>query len=251
MRALVIDDAAYIRRIIKGILMGSCHFTEVDECENGEIGVLQVLSNPLRYHLIVLDWNMPVKNGIEFLREIRCREITIPVMMCTSEGDKLSIINAIKAGTSDYILKPFTGTVLEAKVSKIMNHHNLRSTLVPVKRALVIDDSKSVRAIISKTLRERMLCTDIVEADDGDVGIEKFEGQKFDVVILDWEMPRMNGIEVLRQIRITDITTPVIMATANTEIDHMVKAFDAGATNFISKPFQPDELAELVKQTIQ
>jgi len=92
--------------------------------------------------------------------------------------------------------------------------------------------------------------TDVIVAEDGDIALKLYPKYKLDLIILDWEMPKVSGIDVLRSIRKRDKKTPIIMATGKTEIDDMVKAFDSGASNFIPKPFTPAELQQKVFQQL-
>lgn len=251
MNALIIDDSPFIRRLIQGVLLGSCNFESVTQRNDGGAGLEELQSNSDHYDIVILDWFMPVKDGIEVLLEIRHAQNMIPIIMCTSDDNKESIINAISAGANEYLKKPFEAAVLEAKVKKVIQIQKDRKKTVNQKRALVVDDSQVIRKLVINTLNENRIFTKIDQAPDGDVALNLTKMNKYDLIILDWEMPHICGIDVLKQIRTIDKTTPIIMATSNTEIDHMVAAFDAGASNFIPKPFTPSMLLDKVHQQIQ
>ena len=250
MNALVIDDSSTTRRIIQGILLGSCGFTNVVQKENGKTGLEEILVNHHSFDIIILDWYMPELDGIGVLLAIRDKNISTPVIICTSAEDKESIINAITAGANEYVLKPFEAGIFQKKIEKVLSSYRARLKQKNKIRILVVDDSEIVRLAIKKTLLKDGIITDIVLAENGKVALELFSQQRFDIMLLDWQMPIVDGITVLKEIRKIDRHTPVIMATANSEIDQMVEAFDAGVTNFVPKPFIPADLLKKVYQQI-
>jgi two-component system chemotaxis response regulator CheY len=117
-RVLVVDDFPTMRRIVKNILK-QIGFENIDEAENGKDAFKKLKSGD--YGLVVSDWNMPVMDGLEFLKNIRndSQLKDIPFLMVTAEAEKEKVIEAIKAGVDNYIVKPFTGEVLKEKLEKI------------------------------------------------------------------------------------------------------------------------------------
>ncbi len=249
MNALIIDDSPFIRRLIQGVLMGSCKFSVVIQKEDGHSALEELENNPEKYDIIFLDWHMPLMDGIDVLLAIRRSHISTPVIMCTSLGDKESIINAVSAGANEYLVKPFEVACLEEKVKKVLEVEKNRKEIRHL-RALVVDDSSTMRKIVAHILVNDGIFTDVVHAEDGDVALELYPNQKFDLIFLDWEMPRMKGIDVLKAIRTFDSSIPIVMATSNTKLDHMVEAFDAGVSNFIAKPFTAPGLLKKVNQVL-
>jgi len=118
MKILVVDDMSTMRRIVKNILK-QLGFLNVDEAENGQEGLNKLKEGGFGF--VVSDWNMPVMTGIEMLRAIRADEATkaIPVLMVTAEAQQENLIEAVKAGVSNYIVKPFTAETLQEKINKI------------------------------------------------------------------------------------------------------------------------------------
>jgi len=117
-KVLVVDDFPTMRRIVKNLLK-QLGFENVDEAENGEDALRKLKSGD--YGLVVSDWNMPVMEGIELLKRVRSdpQLKDIPFLMVTAEAEKEKVIEAIKAGVDNYIVKPFTGEVLKEKLEKI------------------------------------------------------------------------------------------------------------------------------------
>ncbi len=115
---LVVDDMMSMRRVIVHVLK-SIGFTEIYEAEHG-FAALSVLRTK-QIGFVVSDWNMPEMDGLTLLKTIRSIDAikSLPVLMLTAEGKKENIIEAVKAGASNYIVKPFTPDTLAKKVEHI------------------------------------------------------------------------------------------------------------------------------------
>lgn len=118
MKILVVDDMATMRRIVKNIFK-QLGFVNVEEAENGKEALDKLKAT--KFDLVVSDWNMPVMPGIELLKNIRADSALkdIPVLMVTAEAQKDNLLEAIKAGVSNYIVKPFTAESIKQKLDKI------------------------------------------------------------------------------------------------------------------------------------
>lgn len=114
-------------------------------------------------------------------------------------------------------------------------------------RFLVVDDSSTMRRIIINTLN-KLGHQDIVEAANGREGIDRLTDGPVDLVITDWNMPEMNGIEFIRSLRASEGTRqlPVLMVTTNAAQDDIVEALRAGVNNYVVKPFTPDTIREKI-----
>ncbi len=119
MKVLVVDDFPTMRRIVKTLLKQN-GFTNFVEAEDGEDAYETLKKNP-DIEFIVSDWNMPKMTGIEFLKTVRAdpKFKHLPFLMVTAEAEKDNIIEAVKSGVSNYVVKPFTGATLAEKLSKI------------------------------------------------------------------------------------------------------------------------------------
>lgn len=118
MKILVVDDMVTMRRIVKNILK-QLGFSNVDEAENGQEALQKLRGDAFGF--VVSDWNMPVMTGIDMLRAIRSDEKlkTTPVLMVTAEAQQSNLVEAVQAGVSNYIVKPFTAETLQEKIAKI------------------------------------------------------------------------------------------------------------------------------------
>ena len=118
MDVLIVDDASSMRRIIRGLLK-ELGFKHMREAENGQLAMDELKNKKADF--VVSDWNMPVMTGIDLLRAIRADEVlkTIPVLMVTAEAKQENILEAVQAGVSNYIVKPFNAATLQEKLNKI------------------------------------------------------------------------------------------------------------------------------------
>jgi DNA-binding NtrC family response regulator len=114
---------------------------------------------------------------------------------------------------------------------------------------LIADDDPAVRGLLRTLLARRGY--GVIEAEDGTCAIEKLNARPVDVVITDLVMPRADGFEVLRRARERQPKTPVVMLTAEGSIRDCVEAMRAGAFNFLTKPFHPTDLEEVVRQAVR
>lgn len=113
-------------------------------------------------------------------------------------------------------------------------------------KALVVDDSKAIRMILGRTLRE--LGYEVREAANGKDALAVMETEKNTVslVLADWNMPEMNGLELLKRLRQEPALASlvVVMVTTETELEHMSSALEAGANEYVMKPFTKDILVQ-------
>ena len=120
MPILVVDDFSTMRRIVKTCLR-QLGFDNVTEAVDGQQALDTLRAQPFQF--IVSDWNMPNMMGIDLLKAVRADEKLkgIPFLMVTAEAQKENIIEAAKAGVSNYVIKPFTADVLQQKMEAIFN----------------------------------------------------------------------------------------------------------------------------------
>jgi len=120
MRILVVDDFASMRKIIKGLLK-QIGFQNIEEADDGSTALEKLKIG--EFDLVICDWNMPKVPGIEVLKAIRNdpRLKDLPFLMVTAEAKKDNVMEAVKAGVNQYIVKPFTAETLKKKIEKIFD----------------------------------------------------------------------------------------------------------------------------------
>jgi len=111
--------------------------------------------------------------------------------------------------------------------------------------ALVVDDFSTMRRIVKNILRD-MEFKNILEAEDGTAAVQVLSTQKIDLIVSDWNMPKMNGLELLKHVRSTENIkdTPFLMVTAEAQKENILEAVKARVSNYIVKPFTAATLAE-------
>jgi two-component system, chemotaxis family, chemotaxis protein CheY len=114
-RTLVADDSGTMRKIILRSL-NAVGITSVVEAADGSQAV--DLFKPGQFDLVLTDWNMPGKTGVEVTKAIREQDPKVPILMITTEAEKARVIQAIQAGVTDYLVKPFTPDTLREKLGK-------------------------------------------------------------------------------------------------------------------------------------
>ena len=126
LKILVVDDFPTMRRIVKTLLKqnGFHNFTDAEDGAEA----YKMLQAHGDFEFIVSDWNMPNMTGLEFLKTVRAdpKFKHLPFLMVTAEAEKENIIEAVKSGVSNYVVKPFTGATLKEKLQRIDT--NLKKT---------------------------------------------------------------------------------------------------------------------------
>ena len=117
------------------------------------------------------------------------------------------------------------------------------------KKILIVDDEKNIRLTLSQALET--LGMPVQTAGDGEEALQTLQDSDFSLVLLDLKLPGMDGLEVLRRIRVSWPKIPVIMITAHGSIEYAVEAMKLGAIDFIRKPFSPGEIRALVSQVLK
>ena len=120
-KILVVDDFATMRKVIRKILKQS-GYENITEAEDGVVAMNMLKSTKIDF--VISDWNMPNMTGIELLKAVRSdNELgSMPFLMVTAESLKDNVVEAVKAGVSNYIVKPFTAEVLGEKIDKILEN---------------------------------------------------------------------------------------------------------------------------------
>lgn len=114
---LIVDDSKIVRKVSRGIIEPMGY--EILEAENGEEALKLALSHKIT--VVMLDWNMPVMNGMEFLLKLRAApDIEQPqVVFCTTENEMAKIIEAMQAGANEYVMKPYDENIIRGKFEQL------------------------------------------------------------------------------------------------------------------------------------
>jgi two-component system chemotaxis response regulator CheY len=119
-------------------------------------------------------------------------------------------------------------------------------------KVLIVDDFATMRRILKNILKQ-LGFKNLVEADDGTTAWEALEGQKIDLIISDWNMPKMTGLELLKKVRASDAHkgTPFLMVTAEAQKQNVIEAVQAGVSNYVVKPFTAEAISDKLKKILK
>jgi len=247
-KVLLVDDSSTARQIIKRELfqMGF-EDQNVRDAADGE-QALKFLAKT-EFHMIISDWYMPNMDGLELFKAVKTdnRFKNIPFLMLTTEAEKNKISQAYESSTDQYIGKPFKTDPFRQIVNKLL----LGSHSYDDKKVLVIDDSAVLRTILAKNLMQvGFQKSNIIESKDGEDSLDKFLVDKFDLVITDWYMPKMDGLEFVKMIKEKDHlkNIPLLMVTSEMDSRKELEAFRAGISAYIIKPFTANDLESKIKE---
>ena len=233
-RTLVVDDSRTIRRILRDVLEEIGY--EVLEADNGE-QALHTLDSERQVDLVLTDWDMPVMDGVALLRSVRAHAThhALPVVMVTQNNRPERVREAMVAGASGYITKPFSRNGLIEKLAALgctpQSTHG-------VHRVLVVDDAAVVRRMLAQRIEADPELELAGTAKDGEAALALVDADCPDIVVLDVEMPGMDGLETLARMRARFNHLPVIMYSVLTErgARATLDALSRGAVDYVTKP---------------
>lgn len=239
MRALVVDDSKPSRSIVARVLR-DLRFECVEAANGAE--ALELLASGGRPDLVTINWHMPVMDGIELIKRLRGSRAhrDLRLLMISTESDRGRIEQALAAGADDFVSKPFTA---EALVRKLVGLGICTAAEVarpgtgPI-RVLLVDDSATIRSLLSTTLGADADLRVVGAAVNGRMGVDMVAADPPDIVLLDVEMPVMDGLTALREIRRIQPKLPVLMFSSLTErgAKATLDALLAGANDYAAKP---------------
>lgn len=116
-------------------------------------------------------------------------------------------------------------------------------------KVLLVDDSRTMRNI-QKNILVQLGVSEIIEAVDGQDALLKLQSEKADLLLVDWNMPNMDGLTFVKAYREQDTATPIIMVTTEAEKSRVIEAIKAGVNNYVVKPFTPDVLSARIEETL-
>ncbi|NDY73388.1 response regulator [Desulfobacter hydrogenophilus] len=119
-------------------------------------------------------------------------------------------------------------------------------------KILIVDDFATMRRILKNILKQ-LGFKNLVEADDGTTAWDVLESQKIDLIISDWNMPKMTGLELLKKVRTSTQykTAPFLMVTAEAQKQNVIEAVQAGVSNYVVKPFTAEAISDKLKKILK
>jgi two-component system, sensor histidine kinase and response regulator len=265
-RVLVVDDNRINRLIVREMISG-CG-AEVEEAESGPQALEAVLNAGTRpYNIILLDMRMPGMDGLEVARGIRQANLpTNPLILMLSSDDLRPQVASLKTlGLDAYLVKPLTRKELFQAIHRVLEDVNrgatsaisvrhspalLSSDTSRAMRILLADDSPDNRLLIQAFLRREPHQIDIAE--NGRIAIDKFVARPYDLVLMDIQMPELDGLEATRIIRQWEkrqglAPVPILALTASVLDQDVERSLSAGCNAHIGKPVKKQALLDAVR----
>ena len=263
-RVLVVDDNDNARQVMNQMLR-SMSFA-VDVVSSGREAVAAVEQadrDNAPYELVFMDWHMPAMNGVDACRRIQDLALAEPphLMLVTAYGREEVFHQAEDAGIRDVLIKPLNAsTLFEAAMRALQGSAGgdlrqaaeLTSTAlqslaaIAGARILLVEDNEINQEVALDLLRHARLEVDLAE--NGQVALDRLQANDYALVLMDMQMPVMDGVEATRQLRRLPglAALPVVAMTANAQAADRQRCQEAGMNDFIPKPIEP----ELLWQTL-
>ena len=261
---LVVDDNDNARQVMNEMLR-SMSFA-VDVVSSGREAVAAVEQadrDNAPYELVFMDWHMPAMNGVDACRRIKDLALAEPphLMLVTAYGREEVFHQAEDAGIRDVLIKPLNAsTLFEAAMRALQGSAGgdlrqaaeLTSTAlqslaaIAGARILLVEDNEINQEVALDLLRHARLEVDLAE--NGQVALDRLQANDYALVLMDMQMPVMDGVEATRQLRRLPglAALPVVAMTANAQAADRQRCQEAGMNDFIPKPIEP----ELLWQTL-
>ncbi len=249
-RALVVDDENLSRAVLSRMIQ-KFGFDSV-AATSGEEALALIRQEAKPFSLILMDWQMPGMDGMETTDHIRQdpRYARTPVIMVTAAN--FSDIQSMQNhGIDRYVFKPPQRSMLYDAVQEVLVDGAHAPTTVEERvdqsglyrqRILLVEDNELNQEVATDMLSAKGAIVEIAE--NGLVAIERLQQSTFDVVLMDMQMPVMDGVTATQAIRAIErfASLPIIAMTANVLAEERQRCLDAGMNDFIAKPIIPDQL---------
>jgi CheY-like chemotaxis protein len=265
-KILVVDDNRTNRRILEGMLeRWGMKATLVAGGEEALTELFAAMEAENPYELILADMHMPGMDGFELIERIRQRPelSTATIVMFTSAGRSGDAARCKELGIAAYLLKPIRQSELREAVTRVLaarqqegpvpliTRFSLQNTHGPALflRVLVAEDNPVNQRLMVRLLEKRGHHARV--AGNGLEAVQALQNQRFDLVLMDLQMPEMGGLEATVAIRRNEKGsgrhTPIIALTASTTVGDRQKCLASGMDGYLAKPVQPLELEELLE----
>ena len=256
-RVLVIDDNSQARTVLSSMLLNMAFVA--DEAASGEEGIEMVCQAAQRsepYEIIFVDWQMPGLDGIETTKRILALpDLSIPphLVMVTAYGREDVLKQAEDNGLENVLVKPVTSSTLFDTVVAVLRAPREATDRIQIApsfeiartrgtRVLLVEDNDINQEVAIGLLEDAAIQVDLAE--NGEIAVRMAQENDYDAVLMDMQMPVMDGIEATRVIRsdprLQDL--PIIAMTANAMASDREHCLKAGMNDHIGKPIDPDEL---------
>jgi PAS domain S-box-containing protein len=267
LRVLVVDDNTTNRRILEETLMNwGMRPTAVGDGLAALEAVNDAERNGTPFQLLVIDFMMPKMNGFELAQALNRdpRQPTKKIIMLTSGGDRGDAVRCAELGIAAYLMKPVKQSDLFEAVLMTMRSASTDAPQPLITRHTIREARKRLRILLAEdNAVNRKLAVKLLEkmghivsvAENGREVMEKLAQETFQLILMDVQMPEMDGIETTQVIRkqekVRGGRVPIIAMTAHAMKGDKERCLDAGMDGYVSKPINPEELFEAVEKVME
>jgi DNA-binding response OmpR family regulator len=212
------------------------------------------------FDLVLLDIDMPGVNGIELLKQIQNRphSYMTRVIMLSALDDPATIRNCLELGAVDYLVKPFVMSLARARIARCLRESGNPSSANAGRadnrarvRILIVDDDELSRRLLIRQLTDKGFAA--LGEGNSEKLLQRLQDDPVDLVLLDINMPQVSGIRLLKRLRNNPQTEhlPVIMVTAQDNMDSKLACIESGADGYIAKPVDMVLLMQSIGSTLK
>ncbi|MBF0432928.1 MAG: response regulator [Fibrobacteria bacterium] len=241
---LIVDDDKIIRTNLEKEVKRNFYHTLI--AEDGT-SALELFNNN-DVDILLLDVNLPDMNGLDVLEQVKKIKPETEVIVITGFGTQDVAIRSLRRGAIDYIEKPINTDGLAAALGRAQEKINEKEELSYKNTLLVVDDEEPIVKHMTRFLKREGF--QVFGAYNGKEGLEIMDENKIDVIITDFRMPQMTGVELLMEAKKLHPDIEGIMVTGESGENIAVDALRAGALDYISKPINLDDLLFSVTKAI-
>jgi len=268
MRVLIVDDNQYARTVLGDMLAAMSFVADAVEGGAQAIAAIELASRDDRpYDIVLLDWQMPGMDGRQTARHLR--SLALPrqpvIMVITAYGREEVMAGAAEVGIAEVMVKPVNPSQLFDALIRLIGNDSEREAALhgdpataPIDlaaiagaRVLLVEDNDLNQQVASELLSGTGFLVDLAE--NGQVALDKLARSFYDIVLMDMQMPVMDGIaathEIRRQERFHDL--PVVAMTANAMRQDQDACLAAGMNDYIPKPIEPEHLQRTLLKWIR
>jgi PAS domain S-box-containing protein len=258
---LIVDDNANNRLILKDML--AIKGINCDEAENGEIA-LQKIDAGNKYDVVLMDYHMPVMDGLTAIEKIRTRYSVkqLPIILLHSSADDVIINEAcLRFNVDQHLTKPLKMQHLFGSLSRLeynnkqigikLNNETQKERVNTDHFKVLVADDNNLNIFLIRTIVEDILPNaQIIEAPDGEQALHLYKQYHPDIVFMDVQMPEMNGYDATKAIRSIEKVSraPIIALTAAAVKDERDRCLSAGMNDYVTKPFVRDTIVNIINK---
>lgn len=263
-KALVVDDNESNRIILQHML--GYKNIESTLAANG-MEALEILLKGETFDVILMDYHMPIMSGLETIDKIRelfnRREDNLPIIILSSSSEELDVISSVRDRENAYLLlKPITSNDLYKTLRKVVQRSAVEIieirdqkgsfSFAPKLEVLLVDDNPVNMVLNYRIMKSLAPDSHLAEAVNGLEALQECRKEHFSIILMDVQMPVMDGIEATKQIRMLPgyENTPIIGVTAGNVFGEKEKCLESGMTDFLSKPIRQADLMDMLKKYI-